>query len=120
MHEAALLRDLVRKVSEVADASAPSRVRRVRLWVGALSHLTAQHLTEGWGIAAEGTPAADAAIEVVTSTDLADPRAQGVVLLSVDIADARPVDGLKRTGPVGGGGPGDDVPRDTGTNRGDR
>jgi len=85
MHEEAILRDLVRKVNEVAGAAPGSRIRTVRIWIGAFSHLTEAELRSRWPTAADGTPAVHARLEVTTSADLADPRALGVVLLSVDL-----------------------------------
>jgi hydrogenase nickel incorporation protein HypA/HybF len=87
VHEEAVLRDLVRKVSEVAGAYPGKRVQRIQLWVGALSHITGAQLTDRWPVAAARTAAEHARVDVSTSTDLADPRAQGVVLLSVDLED---------------------------------
>ena len=85
MHEQALVLDLRRRLSEIARADPGLRIRRVRLWVGALSHLTEPSVREMWPSIAEGVCPKDAQLEVEVSTDLADPRAQGVVLTSVDV-----------------------------------
>lgn len=87
MHEEALLRDLVRKVNEVSAAYPGKQVQRIELWVGALSHITAAQLAERWARAAAGTRAEHARVDASTSTDVSDPRAQGVVLMSVDLED---------------------------------
>lgn len=90
MHEQALARDLRRRLAEIARADPDLRIRRVRLWVGALSHLTEPTLRELWPSISDGVCATDAQLEVDLSTDVADPRAQGVVLTSVDVeADGR-------------------------------
>ncbi len=83
MHEEALLRDLVRKVEEVARAHRVERVERVRLWVGALSHLTEGTLRARWSMATIGSVAEGSGLEVESSLDVHDPRAQGVVLQSL-------------------------------------
>jgi hydrogenase nickel incorporation protein HypA/HybF len=85
MHEEAVLRDLVRKVEEVARANGAERVTRVRLWVGALSHLSETGLGERWALATRATPLEGCEVEVEMSTDARDPRAGGVVLRSVDV-----------------------------------
>ncbi|MGI0131889.1 MAG: hydrogenase/urease maturation nickel metallochaperone HypA [Thermoplasmata archaeon] len=85
MHEEALARDLRRKLEELARSAAPRRVRGVRLWVGALSHLTDATLRELWPRITDGTGAEGARLTVDPSRDLTDPRAQGVVLVSVDL-----------------------------------
>lgn len=96
MHEEALLRDLVRKVDELAVRERATTVRTVRLWVGALSHLRADDLISQWARVAAGTAGARAVVEAVTSTDVRDPRAQGVVLVSLDLAH----DPSRGSGPV--------------------
>jgi hydrogenase nickel incorporation protein HypA/HybF len=83
MHEKAVLRDLLKKVDEVARANGFSRLTRVRLWVGALSHFSEATLREHWSDAVPGTVAEGAALDIEVSEDRTDPRAQGVVLLSV-------------------------------------
>ena len=87
MHEEALLRELVRKVQEISAANGGGPVQTVRLWVGALSHLSGTEVGARWPLAARGTPSEAARVEVTHSTDLADPRAESVVLVSVDVSD---------------------------------
>ena len=84
MHEQAMFRDLLRKVAEVSSAEGVGRITRIRLWVGALSHLTEHQLREQWPYATRGTVAEGAVLEVEVSADPGDPRAQGVVLQSID------------------------------------
>ncbi len=75
------------KVEELAAASGGARVRRLRVWCGALSHLTERMLREQLAERGRGTALEGAEVEVVCSTDLDDPRAQGVVLESVPLDD---------------------------------
>ncbi|HYK93791.1 MAG TPA: hydrogenase/urease maturation nickel metallochaperone HypA [Thermoplasmata archaeon] len=86
MHEEAVLRDLVRKVNELALSEPTGRVKRVRLWVGALSHLRPEDLTQSWSRVAAGTRAEPAVVEAESSSDVHDPRAQGVVLVGVEMS----------------------------------
>jgi hydrogenase nickel incorporation protein HypA/HybF len=91
MHEQAMYRDLLRKVTEVAQDERAGRVTRVRLWVGALSHLTEPQLLAQWPEVTRGTVAEGATLEVQVSSDPDDPRAQSVVLTSLDVgAPIRP------------------------------
>lgn len=87
MHEEALLKDLRRKLLEVTDREGAPRVARVRLWLGALSHVSERQLRDEWPRVVEGTPAQSAALDVTTSHDLEDPRAQGLVLVSLDVEE---------------------------------
>jgi hydrogenase nickel incorporation protein HypA/HybF len=86
MHEEAVLQDLVRKVEEVARANGAARVTRVRLWVGALSHLSESGLGERWALATRATTLEGSEVEVEMSTDARDPKAAGVILRSVDVS----------------------------------
>lgn len=90
MHEEALLRDLLRKVEEVARAHGARRVGEIRLWVGALAHLSEPQVRERWDLLSRGTVAQGARIEVELSADLGDPRATGVVLKSLDLTEVPP------------------------------
>ena len=87
MHEEALLRDLMRKVEAVARENGAARVVLVRLWVGALAHLSEDQLRERWALTARGTVADGARLEIEMSIDLDDPRATGFVLRSLEVRD---------------------------------
>jgi hydrogenase nickel incorporation protein HypA/HybF len=91
MHEEAMLRDVVRKAEEVAQQQGSARVTRVRLWVGARSHLGGPELKDRWSAAVRGTSLAGAGIDIETSSDSADPNAERVILRSlvVDSGDER-------------------------------
>lgn len=86
MHEKALMDDLLAKILEVADVEGGARVRRIRVWLGALSHFTPDHFREHFDDAARGTLAEGAEVDATLDEDPTDPRAQGVVLESVEVA----------------------------------
>jgi hydrogenase nickel incorporation protein HypA/HybF len=88
MHEEALLRDLLRKVDEVARANGAVHVTRIQLWVGALSHFSEAALRERWSLATRETNLQGSRLEVEMSTDPHDPQADGVVLRSVDVTSS--------------------------------
>lgn len=90
MHERALLRDLVRKVNEVAASHGSPRVTCVRLRLGALCHVTPALLQERWPEVSGSTPAAAARLEIEASDDLRDSLADQVVIRSVDLAEPAP------------------------------
>ena len=85
MHEEAMLRDVIRKAEEVAQREGGQRVTRVRLWLGARSHLTGQDFRDRWADAVGGTVLARAEVEVEVSRDPNDPRAERVMLQSLDV-----------------------------------
>ena len=101
MHEEAILHDLVRKVEEIARTNGSARVRCVRIWVGALAHLSEHQARHRWTTLTQGTVAEGSRLEVELSSDLADPQAAGVVLRSLD-AEEGPVVGGERAGSAGG------------------
>jgi hydrogenase nickel incorporation protein HypA/HybF len=87
MHEHALIADLVRKIETVARAHGARKVRKARLVLGALSHLSVEHLREHFVEAARGTLAEGAALEARLDSDLGAPHAQGILLEAVEVED---------------------------------
>src|SRR5208282_3088100 len=85
MHEEAMLHDVVRKATEVARREGATRVTRVRLWVGARSHLGGPELKDRWAHAVTGTALSGAEVEIETSSDRSDPNAENVILRSLDV-----------------------------------
>ena len=90
MHEETLLRDLRRKVQEVARREGQVPIRRVRVWIGALSHVRASTLEERWPEVVAGTPAQGSRLEVEVSDDPTDPVAQGIRLVELTVDDGAP------------------------------
>lgn len=95
MHEEAMLRDLVRKAEEVSAREPTHRVTRIRLWVGARSHLSGPELRDHWAYAVTGTRLAGAPVDIETSTDLDHPNAELVSLRSLDVDGPDPGPGPK-------------------------
>jgi hydrogenase nickel incorporation protein HypA/HybF len=85
VHDRALMGDLVRKVLDVAAAERATRVTRIRVRLGALSHFTPEHFREHWGDAARGTLAEGSRVEATMDRDAGAEAAQGVVLESVEL-----------------------------------
>ena len=85
MHEEAMLRDLVRKAEEVARREHAGRVTRVRIWVGARSHLAGPELEGRWAHAVRGTVLEGARVDIEVSSDRTDPNAEAVALRSLDV-----------------------------------
>jgi hydrogenase nickel incorporation protein HypA/HybF len=85
MHERALMNDLMREIEGIARSDGASRVTRVAVRLGALSHFTPEHFREHFLDASQGTLAEGAAVDAVLEEDLDDPRAAGVVLESIEV-----------------------------------
>ena len=85
MHERALMNDVMRKIAEVAQEGEATRVTRVEVRLGALSHFTPEHFREHFRDAALGTVAEGAEVDAFVAEDILDPRARDVVLESVEV-----------------------------------
>jgi hydrogenase nickel incorporation protein HypA/HybF len=85
MHEASLIKDLVRQVEAVVARESARRAVTVHLWLGALAHLSAEHLREHFATASPRLAATR--LVITTSTDLADPNADAVILQGVEVED---------------------------------
>jgi hydrogenase nickel incorporation protein HypA/HybF len=88
VHEQALIDDLVREIEEVAMRAGSTRVTRIRVRLGALAHLTPEHFGEHFELAANGTVAECATIDIEESHDPLEPDAAEIVLTSVDVEES--------------------------------
>jgi hydrogenase nickel incorporation protein HypA/HybF len=85
MHERALMAELMSEIDQVARENGASRVTRISVRLGALSHFTAAHFREHFVDASGGTLAEGAEVDVVVEEDVHSPGAAGVVLESVEV-----------------------------------
>jgi hydrogenase nickel incorporation protein HypA/HybF len=85
VHEASVMRGLMAKLESITREQHATRVKKVRVWLGALSHFSAEHFREHFRDASYGTCAENAAVEIEVSTDIVDPRAQELILESIDL-----------------------------------
>jgi hydrogenase nickel incorporation protein HypA/HybF len=86
VHEQHLIDDLIQRIESEARREGARRVTRVRVRLGVLSHFTEGHFRQHFELAATGTPAEGAEVEIELRTDPTEPEAQGVVLESIDVA----------------------------------
>lgn len=85
MHETGLVRDLVHRIDARARAEGATRVSGATIWLGALSHLSAEHFREHFEIESRGTMAEGASLAIEVSDDLHHPYAQDLMLQSLDL-----------------------------------
>jgi hydrogenase nickel incorporation protein HypA/HybF len=85
MHERALMRDVMARIETLAREEGASRVTRVDVRLGALSHFTPDHFREHFEDASRGTLAEGALLTATLAEDVGDPRADGVVVESVEV-----------------------------------
>ncbi|HKT11965.1 MAG TPA: hydrogenase/urease maturation nickel metallochaperone HypA [Terriglobia bacterium] len=87
MHEASLMKDLMRKIEAVAQEQKASQVVGISVRLGALSHMSASHFREHFAVASHGTIAEGAELHISVLEDVNDAHAQEIVLESVEIAE---------------------------------
>ncbi len=86
MHEASLMRSLMRRIETIALGEGATKVTGVKVWCGAFSHMTAEHFAEHFNQSAVDSIAEGAALDVTISDDITDARAQDILLESIDVA----------------------------------
>lgn len=87
MHEKGLMDDLMRKILLLAERQKATKITKVSLKLGALSHMSKEHLEEHFRESAAGTIAEHAKIEAEESQDIHDPDAMAVILKSIDVEE---------------------------------
>jgi hydrogenase nickel incorporation protein HypA/HybF len=85
VHELTLIRDVMSRIDEIARAEGATRVTRVRVRLGALSHVTPAHFREHFEDAAHGTVADGATVDAEVVGDVTSAGARDVVLESVEV-----------------------------------
>lgn len=86
MHEASLMNSLMNKIFSIAEQEGGRKVSEVSVWLGALSHMSADHFRQHYDQAAAGTIASHAELDIEISDDIRHPDAQHVVLKSIEVA----------------------------------
>jgi hydrogenase nickel incorporation protein HypA/HybF len=84
-HELSLLAGLLHRVETIAEENDASRVVAVRVRLGALAHISAEHLREHFVDATRDGIASGARLDVVCGDDISDPHAQDILLESVEL-----------------------------------
>ena len=85
MHESRLMAGLIRQIDEIAKSERARHVVRVSVRIGSLSYFSATHFAEHFERASRGSFAEGADLVTTVSTDTNDPRAQDIVLESVEV-----------------------------------
>ncbi|HUO97330.1 MAG TPA: hydrogenase maturation nickel metallochaperone HypA [Rhizomicrobium sp.] len=85
MHEASLMKNLMKQILELAEGEEAKAVTAIQVWLGALSHMSPAHFTEHFEEASAGTIAEGAQLDIVASNDANDPNAQEIILQSISV-----------------------------------
>ena len=87
MHEQSLMADLMRKIDAISQQQGSKNIVGVKVKLGALAHISADHFKEHFVQAAKGSRAENAKLNVEVLTDISDPNAQEILLDSIDIEE---------------------------------
>ena len=87
MHEMSLMNNLMNRINEVAAKENATKVASVKVWLGALSHMSASHFQEHFDQASQGGIAEGAIITAIVSEDENHPQAASILLDSIDVVD---------------------------------
>jgi hydrogenase nickel incorporation protein HypA/HybF len=77
----------MRKIESIAREQGARGVAGLKVKLGALSHISADHFREHFEAVARGTIAEGARLDIETLTDERDPHAQDILLDSVEVED---------------------------------
>jgi len=85
MHEFGLLKSIMHKLNEIAQQENVIAFSHIKIKIGALAHISAEHFKEHFDHAAAGTPAEHANLELIMLEDTEHPQAQEIILDSVQV-----------------------------------
>ena len=85
MHELSLMADLMRKLDAIAREQYPAQIIDVTIKLGALAHVSAQHLRAHFVLACRGTALEGVRFLIEIGTDVSDPHAQDILLDRVEV-----------------------------------
>lgn len=85
MHEMGLFKDLLRKIESISKEHQDKRIVKLKVKLGALSHLSPDHFLDHFDTFSIGTACEGASVEIIEEKDPDAPHAQEVVLESVEV-----------------------------------
>lgn len=87
MHEHSLIKNLITRVTDIAGDENADKLVSIKVKLGALSHISAEHFREHFENETQGTILEGVELEVEELSDLHDPLAQEIILESLEIED---------------------------------
>lgn len=84
-HEHSLIKNLLNKIMEIAKKEKAKKIIGVKVRMGALSHISAEHFRGHFTEGATGTIAEGSRLDIEMGKDLDDSHAQDILLLSVEV-----------------------------------
>ncbi|WP_308367350.1 MULTISPECIES: hydrogenase/urease maturation nickel metallochaperone HypA [unclassified Microbulbifer] len=87
MHEQSLIKNLVEKIHLLASSES-DRLVAARLRLGALAHISAEHLREHFEREIIGTPLEGLRLQIEEQSDIHHAEAQEIILDSLEFEDS--------------------------------
>ena len=85
MHELSVVAALCARAEAAARADGATRITSLTVQLGALSHLSPDHVREHFSAVASGSMLEGARLDLTVGTDASDPGAQDVELLRMEV-----------------------------------
>ena len=85
MHEMSLFKDILEKIESLSQENDGKKIVRLKIILGALSHLSASHFQSHFDDFSKGTAAEGAELEVVEDQNEKAEHAQSIILESVEM-----------------------------------
>ena len=80
-----LFKDIMNKIESISNDHQGKKIVKMKVVLGALSHLSAPHFREHFDSFSKNTAAEGADLEIIEDNDDQAPHAQSVILESVEI-----------------------------------
>jgi hydrogenase nickel incorporation protein HypA/HybF len=87
MHESSLISNLLRQIESIVPPQSIRKVVGVTLQIGPLCSTNPDHLRDHFLLAAQGTIAEGAELEIETTDDITDPDAASIVLKNLEVSE---------------------------------
>lgn len=88
MHEHSLIKNLLDKINQLAEQQQGRKIAAVNIQLGALAHISAAHFREHFEHETAGTALADIRLKIEELADINHPRAQDIVLESIEFEES--------------------------------
>jgi len=81
------MNDLMNKINSISKLQNNKKIVCVKIKLGALSHISAEHFREHFVISSKGSSAENAQLDIEEMINPDDPNAQEIILESVEVED---------------------------------
>ncbi|MGV7221963.1 MAG: hydrogenase/urease maturation nickel metallochaperone HypA [Nitrospinales bacterium] len=87
MHEQSLMADLMRKIEAICKEQGSKNVIGIKVKIGALAHISADHFKEHFVQASKGSGVENVKLHIEELKNINDPHAQEIILDSIEVEE---------------------------------